>query len=151
MRTQLPERRADWTSADPTADDLAVLRRFMTALERVDDQALATLLAEDAIVGHQGRAGGNREAVPVWYSGRQTIVEGWAPILHGPHAQEFRLLPTRANRQLALAAYIRKPGSDGPFEPFVLEVVRIEGGELVELMAYGPELFDAFGLPGSVR
>ncbi|MBM7786213.1 RNA polymerase subunit sigma-70 [Tenggerimyces flavus] len=146
MRTQLPERRADWL-ADPSAEDLAVLRRFMTALERVDEHALATLLAEDAIVGHQGHAGGNLEAVPVWYSGRQTIVEGWEPILRGPHAQEFRLMETRANRQLALGAYIRPAGSSGPFLPFVVELVRISGGELVELMAYGPELFDAFGLP----
>jgi RNA polymerase sigma-70 factor (ECF subfamily) len=151
MRTQLPDRRADWEPNDPSAEDLAVLRRFMTALENVDEPAIAALLAEDAVVGHQGRAGGNLEVAPVWYSGRQTILDGWAPILRGPDAQEFRLLETRANRSLALAAYIRKPGSDGPFEPFVLELVRIEDGQLTEMLAYGPELFDAFGLPTTVR
>jgi RNA polymerase sigma-70 factor, ECF subfamily len=152
MRVNLPQRRSDWTStAGPSTDELSVLRRFMAALERADDHAVAALLREDVLVGHQGRAGGNLETRPVWYAGRQTVIDAWAPILHGPHARQLRIIPTRANRQPAYGTYARVPGSGGGFDPFAFSVLQVERGAVTEVLTFGPELFAAFGLPTTVH
>jgi RNA polymerase sigma-70 factor (ECF subfamily) len=60
---------------------------------------------------------------------------------------QFRMVPTRANRQPAVAAYVR--GRDEPtYSPFAIEVVRIQDGRIVELTAFhDPGLFAAFALP----
>ncbi|MEJ3651452.1 RNA polymerase subunit sigma-70 [Actinomycetes bacterium KLBMP 9759] len=151
MRVHLPQRRADWSAAPAEQPaEREVLRRFMAALERADDDEIAALLHEDVLVAHQGRAGGNLGVEPVWYSGRSTVVEGWAPILHGPHAQELRMVLTRANNAPAYAVYAREPGSDGPFEPFAFSVLRVEDGLVVELTTFGTDMIPAFGLPEAV-
>ncbi|WP_232665624.1 RNA polymerase subunit sigma-70 [Pseudonocardia sp. TRM90224] len=151
MRVHLPERRADWSATTAgQQSEREVLRRFMAALERADDDAIAALLHEDVLVAHQGRAGGNLSVDPVWYSGRATVVDGWAPILHGPHAQELRMVLTSANNAPAYAVYARDPGSDKPFEPFAFSVLRVENGLVVELTTFGVEMVAAFGLPGTV-
>jgi RNA polymerase sigma-70 factor (ECF subfamily) len=147
MRAHLPERRADWRAATEPGAQLAVVRQFMAALERADDDAIAALLHEDVLVAHQGGAGGNADAAPVWYSGRATVIEGWAPILHGPHAQDLRFVLTRANNAPAYGVYARAAGSSGPFEPFAFSVVRIEDGQIIELTTFGVEMVAAFGLP----
>ena len=41
---------------------------------------------------------------------------------------------------------MRKPG-ETRFRPLALDVLRFEGGRLVEMTAFEPELFAAFGLP----
>jgi RNA polymerase sigma-70 factor, ECF subfamily len=150
MRAHLPERRADWSAATEPGAQLAVVRQLMDALERADDDAIAALLHEDVLVAHQGHAGGNLDATPVWYSGRATVIEGWAPILHGPHAQDLRFVLTRANNAPAYGVYARGAGSDGPFEPFAFSVLRIEDGQIVELTTFGVEMVAAFGLPAVV-
>jgi hypothetical protein len=42
---------------------------------------------------------------------------------------EWRLLPTRANRQPTAATYLRAPGDTG-FRAFKFDVLRIEGGRI---------------------
>jgi uncharacterized protein YndB with AHSA1/START domain len=150
LRRRLPPRRQDWApAADPTAAERAVLQRFMDAIGRADDAAVAALLAEDARCGQQPRAGGHTGSEPVWYSGRDTLVAAWAPILHGPQAAEFRFVLTTANRQPAAAQYIRPRGSDGEFRAFALTVARIDNGVVAELSVFAPEVLPSFGLPMS--
>ena len=58
-------------------------------------------------------------------------------------------MPTGANRQPAVAWYLRAPG-DGTYRPLAFDVLRIEGGLVAEIGSYVyPELFPAFGLPMS--
>jgi RNA polymerase sigma-70 factor (ECF subfamily) len=149
MRVHLPERRADWRAVEP-GDQLAVVRQFMSALERADEDAIAALLHEDVLVAHQGHAGGNPDAAPVWYSGRAAVVEAWAPILHGPHAHDLRFVLTRANNAPAYGVYASAAGGDGPFEPFAFSVVRVEDAQIIEITTFGVEMVAAFGLPGAV-
>jgi RNA polymerase sigma-70 factor (ECF subfamily) len=59
---------------------------------------------------------------------------------------EWRLLPTRANRQPTAAGYLRAPG-DTEFRAFKLDVLRIEGGRIAEITTFGTTLFPEFGLP----
>jgi RNA polymerase sigma-70 factor, ECF subfamily len=65
----------------------------------------------------------------------------------GPGARgRCRCVPTWANRQPAVACYVRRPG-DAAYRALTLDVLRIEGGALAEIAAFGPGLFPAFGLP----
>jgi len=57
-----------------------------------------------------------------------------------------RPLPTRANRQPAAAGYVQRPGTT-VYRAQVLDVLRIEGGRIVEITSFEPHLFPAFGLP----
>jgi len=145
MRTQLPARRLDWSAA-ATAAEREVVDRYMAALESADDTALASLLAQDVRCAQAPWAGGNMSDDPVWYSGRDTVLAGWQPVLHGPDRREFRCVATRANGSWAIATYVGLPGS-GVFEPFGLSVLRIVDGVVAEITVYGAELYPMFDLP----
>ena len=149
MRDRLPGQRTEW-SADPDPDELAVVRRYMAALERGDQRELAEMLAEDAACGQAPGAGGNMTGEPFWYQGRKTLADGWKPVFEGPDRTEFRCVLTRANHEPAVATYVRAPGSDGPYSAFGLTVLRIAGGRVAELTVFPATLYPAFGLPGTV-
>jgi RNA polymerase sigma-70 factor (ECF subfamily) len=52
--------------------------------------------------------------------------------------------------QPAAAIYLRRPG-DTVFRPLALEVLRIEGGQVVEIVDFGQlELFAAFDMPAEL-
>lgn len=149
MRAQLPARRLDWSATATDEEEQAVVRRYMTALERADDAALAELLRADARCSQAPRAGGNPTDEAIWYEGRDTLLAGWQPVLHGPHRSEFRCLATRANGQPTVATYIRPPGG-GVYEPFGLSVLRLVDGAVAEITVYGAESYPLFDLPPSL-
>jgi RNA polymerase sigma-70 factor (ECF subfamily) len=140
LREHLPSRRADWApSTPPTAEERAVLRRYMDAMESADPDAVAVLLAEDV-----------RTAMPpwpMWFRGRDTVVAAlrasWDP--DGP-GYRFRMLPTRANGQPAVATYLAQ---DEPvYRAFAISVLRIEHGLVAEAVAFhDTHLFAEFDLP----
>jgi RNA polymerase sigma-70 factor (ECF subfamily) len=141
LRDHLPARRQDWTpSPAPTADERAVLRRYMSAVEHADVAAVAELLAPEV------RA--SMPPYPLWMRGRAAVVEAlsesWDP--RTPHyVGRFRMIPTGANRQPAAAAYTRRSGD---FLPFAITVLRVEDGLIAEMTAFhDAALFPAFGVP----
>jgi RNA polymerase sigma-70 factor (ECF subfamily) len=140
LKQHLPERRLEWArTSDPSEEERAVLHRYMDATERADLNGLAALLREDARFTMPPEA--------AWYEGRDAIIAGWAPSLVGPNALgDLKHLVTSANRQPAVAAYVRA-GDGGDYVPLGLDVLRIEGGVVVEVTAFAPRLFPAFGLP----
>ena len=143
LRERLPERRADWAPAtEPTAEERAVVGRYMAAVERADLAAVADLLAEDV-----------RATMPpwtLWFAGRPAVLAAltgsWDP--GSPdHVGRFRMVATRANGQPAAAAYVRAPGDDA-HRAFAVGVARVEGGRITEMVAFHqPALFPLFGLP----
>jgi RNA polymerase sigma-70 factor (ECF subfamily) len=146
LRERLPERRADWAqAAEPLgARERAIVDRYVAAVERADLAAVADLLAEDV-----------RAAMPpwtLWLAGRPAVMaaltESWDP--RSPdHVGRFRMLPTRANGQPAVATYVQGPGEDG-YRAFAVGVLRVEGGRIAEIVAFhDPALFPAFGLPAT--
>ncbi|GAA3422683.1 sigma-70 family RNA polymerase sigma factor [Streptosporangium vulgare] len=143
LREHLPERRLDWApSAEPTERERAVLRRYMEAMERADFAAVADLLAEDV------RA--EMPPWPMWFRGRDAVVaalaESWDTGSPG-YVGRFRMLPVRANRQPAVAAYVRRLGEPA-HHAFAISVLRIEGDLIVEATAFHDlGLFPAFALP----
>jgi RNA polymerase sigma-70 factor, ECF subfamily len=143
LREHLPEHRLDWAPAtEPTERERTVLRRYMEAMERADLAAVADLLAEDA-----------RTAMPpwpMWFQGREAVVaslraswDATSPYYVG----RFRMLPTRANRQPAVAVYVR--GLDEPtYRPFAISVLLIEHGRITEVVSFhDADLFPAFDMP----
>jgi RNA polymerase sigma-70 factor, ECF subfamily len=141
LRQQLPPRRLEWTpSSVPTAEERAVLQRYIDATEQADATALAELLAEDARTA--------MPPIPDWLEGREAIMTA---IVQGlaPEFGQWRLLPTWANRQPAAASYLRRPG-ETEYQAFSIDVLRVEHGKVVEIIAFTAELFPAFGLPATL-
>jgi RNA polymerase sigma-70 factor (ECF subfamily) len=137
LREHLPERRLDWAPA-ASPEELAVVRRYMDAVQGADLSAVATLLAEDV------RA--TMPPFPMWFADRASVLEAlrlsWDPDLPG-YVGRFRMVLSRANGLPAVASY-----TDG--KPFAIALLGIAGGRIVEMTAFhDPGLFPAFGLPMS--
>jgi RNA polymerase sigma-70 factor, ECF subfamily len=138
LREHLPERRDDW-GAEGTEDERALVRRYVEASERGDAVALAAMLREDARFSMPPEPG-------VWV-GRDAIFAVWDE--GGFGTEEFgdiRCLVTAANRQPAVANYVRQPGDDA-HRALALDVLRLEGGEITDIVTFPPALYPAFGLP----
>ncbi len=142
LKQHLPEQRLHWApSLEPTAEERMLLQRYMDAHERADIHTLAELLREDVLL--------TMPPHPMWFVGRASIVafsadvfDPASPLYHG----HWRSVPTRANRQPAAAHYVQRPG-DLVYRAQVLDVLRVEDGKVVEITAFVPDLFPAFGLP----
>jgi RNA polymerase sigma-70 factor (ECF subfamily) len=139
----LPERRLEWAaSAESTEQERAVLRRYMDAVERADLGAVAELLAEDVRT--------TMPPYPEWFQGRDNVIAALATswdTASPAYVGQFRIVPTQANRQPSLAAYVRAPG-DNVYRAFAISVLRIEDGLIVDATAFhDPGLFPAFALP----
>ncbi len=87
---------------------------------------------------------------PGLFVGRDTIVGYW---IEGGFGTEefgrFKILETRANRQPAIANYVRVPGDD-TYRSMALDVLRVEGGEIAEIVTFGSKSFAWFGLPDTL-
>ena len=146
LRRRLPPRRLEWHAQnDPTEAERAVIAAYIAAIEQADDAALAELLQRDIRVTHQSGVGGNVSTAPATYDGRDTVIAGWAPILHATDAPELLMEPTGANGQPAIATWIRTPG-ETVWRAFDIVVLRIEDGTIAEMEVFSPSVLPAFGL-----
>jgi RNA polymerase sigma-70 factor (ECF subfamily) len=102
----------------------------MSALEEADARAMAELLYEDVRVTMPMPAPcGTGTRDPLWL-GRDTFVAALGQVLDPASAGylgRWRTLPTRANRQPAVAHYVRRPG-DIEYRAQVLEVLWVADG-----------------------
>jgi RNA polymerase sigma-70 factor (ECF subfamily) len=136
LRTHLPPRRQEWAPAtDPSVMERVLLQRYIDAHEQDDLEALVDVLREDVRVSYAPHT--------IWSDSRAAFIDGsrkFAP------PGEYRFVPTRANMQPAAAIYLRSPG-DSEFRLTALEVLRIEGDKIVEIVDFDlPGLYPAFGL-----
>jgi len=126
--------------AEPSAEQRALLARYVDAFERYDLDALVGLLHEDATL--------SMPPYDLWVRGHDAI-SYW---LLGPgHAcKGSRLVPTIANGTPAFGQY-RCSGPGGSFEPWALQVLEIADGKVVALNSFldTAHLFPLFGLPDS--
>jgi RNA polymerase sigma-70 factor (ECF subfamily) len=143
MRKRLPERRLEWSaSRTPTTAERKLLERYMDATDRADVVALTALLREEVRL--------TMPPYPTWFQGREEIATAFA-LSTDPSSPtylgQFRTLATAANRQLAVAAYVRRPG-DSEYRALGVDVLRLEGDLVVEITRFvNADLFAAFGLP----
>lgn len=139
MRDALPRDETMSKQIDrPTAEETALLEKFMEAFERADADALSRLLSRDA-----------RLTMPpalIWFDGRDSVMGLYRQLL-GPDAfGEFRMVVTRANTLPAAAAYLRARGKS-EYRLTGLNVLRIARNEIVEITAFRPDLCKGFSLP----
>jgi RNA polymerase sigma-70 factor, ECF subfamily len=115
-----------------------IVRRFADAWERNDVDTVVAMLADDARM--------TMPPQPSWYQGRDaiaTFLRGWPLSLD----KRFRLLPTGANGQPALAGYIWEEQTSS-FEAESILVLTLRDDSIEEITAFRtPELFPHFGLP----
>jgi len=126
-------------TAPPLNDaDRALLARYVDAFEQYDIEALTSLIQEDA-----------QQSMPpfdLWLRGRDDIFRWW----FGPGigCKGSRVIPTTAaNGSPAFGQY--KPSPDGGYEPWALQVIELEVGQIVEFTFFldTATLFPLFGLP----
>jgi len=119
-----------------------VVDGYVEAWERGDVNAVAAMLAEDAIIA--------MPPIPTWYRGREAVA---AFLRDRPLATglRWRLVPSRANGQLAFGHYLWD-GEQGSFRPHSVNVLSLRGAQIAEIMAFlDPEMFERFGLPAEIR
>jgi len=125
-------------TTDLTGRERQLLDGFIATHESGDAEAAVALLRDDVRV--------TMPPYPWRYDGlaavRTLVEQGAGP--RGPG--EWRLVPTRANRQPAAASYLRRPG-DTEHRAFKLDVLRVRDGLIAEITTFGPALFPEFGLP----
>jgi RNA polymerase sigma-70 factor, ECF subfamily len=141
LRDQWPAGRLDWApAAEPDSGQRRLLQRYIAAHEQADPEALIALLRHDVRLAISPRVGE--------WNGRPEVGDA---LRDGMNALgQWRLLPIMANRQPGAAGYLRRPGQTA-FFPFVLAVLRLEHGRLIDIAAFEqPSMFSAFGLPASL-
>jgi len=123
----------------PDEVERSLVRRFVEAWEAVDIDRLVGLLRNDAIL--------TMPPFPLRYEGRRAIAEFFATVPADGALDRIRLIPTRANRQPAVAAYVLD--SDGrKHHAYGLMVLTVDGEEIAEITGFAdPTLFPLFGLP----
>ena len=137
MRARLPAGNAK-TRAVPTAEEHALLQRFMSAWEQADAAALTALLRDDARWA--------MPPAPLWFDGRGAIEMLFRLFPISALGGRVRMVPTAANRQPAAAAYLQKSG-ESTARLISLNVLRMEGGAIAEVTTFSPALLRGFTLP----
>jgi RNA polymerase sigma-70 factor (TIGR02960 family) len=129
--------RAHAPSGDAEERDL--LTRFMRAWDAVDIDGIVRLLTDDALM--------TMPPEPAHLLGADTIGEFFATVPAEGRLEEIRLVPTAANRQPALAAYVRHP-EDGTFHAYGVMVFSLQDGAIGGIVGFADaSLFAQFGLP----
>jgi RNA polymerase sigma-70 factor, ECF subfamily len=143
MREHLPKQRLEWApGADPTEAERELVDRFVAYGERADVRGLAELLHEDVRFSMPPQPG-------TW-QGRDRVVQSWIDGGFGSDTfGSLRCVVTRANRQPAVAEYVKRPGDDA-YAPLAIDVLRAQEGVVADIVTFGPEVFPAFGLPRSI-
>jgi RNA polymerase sigma-70 factor (ECF subfamily) len=122
-RTRLAELGVDQDAVtEPSsADQRAVVDRYVAAFVAADLNALAQMLTDDVVL----------EMPPVlnWYVGRDSYVQFMARAFQ-LRGTDWRMLPASANGQPALAAYVRGGESADGYEIHSLQVLSIAGSRV---------------------
>ena len=146
-RERLEQERSAGTLLRPHADDAAspeVVRRFVAAWDDVDVDAIVALLAGDALM--------TMPPVPMRVAGPDAIGDFFRTVPADGDLRRIRLVPTRANRQPALAAYFDEAG-DGSYDAYGLMVLALEEGRVAGITGFAQvgEILPRLGLPEQLR
>ena len=127
---------ADSTAGEITADQQALLARYVDAFERYDITSLVELLHQDAIM--------SMPPYDFWLRGPVEMGRWFLGM--GAGCRGSRLIPTAANGAPAYASY--KPDPEGGHAPWSIQVLEISGDRIVGHHNFlDTSLFAVFGLP----
>src|SRR5262249_39922679 len=114
LQKQWPGGRLDWAPAsDPTDRERELLQRYVDAHEHRDPDVLISVLRDDVrlVITTLGTWEGKATVAPAMRTGMGSL-------------GDWRLVPTRANRQPATANYLRRHG-DTEFRAFAIVLLRV--------------------------
>ena len=137
MRQNLPADRQDWTGSEDDAETRELVRRFTDACENTDVGALAAMMRDDVR--------SSMPPTPGVHVGRDAVVTSWVDDGFEGIAG-LRGVPTSVNRQPAVAFYLWRE-SEGAYLPLTIDVLRVTGGEITEVLIFHADQFPRLGLP----
>ena len=130
----------DTVTVDLSAEQRAMLDRYVEAFWRKDIDSIVSMLTEQAVWEMPPFVG--------WYRGAANIGELIANSCPGG-AQDMPMLATSANGQPAFGLYMRS--ADGSFRPFQLQVLELDGDRVRHASVFfETRLFETFGLPAAL-
>src|SRR5690606_31343820 len=136
MREHLPAERQDWTGGEEDAATRELVRRYTDASVATDIDGLAALLRDDVR--------SSMPPTPGLYVGRDAVVKDWAE--SGFEALgRLRAVPTSVNRQPAVAFYLWQE-REAAYLPLTIDVLRITGGTITEIITFHDDQFPRLGL-----
>jgi len=149
VKSALQRARARLTEAVPAADDLIepedprarkLLGQYIAGFEHADIEALEKALRADAAIEMTGSR--------TWFSGRVTCLRYLAHVTGAPG--DWRMTPTRANGQPAVAAYHRD--GDGAYQALGVAVLTVTSAGIARITVFGggADLVARFGFPPAV-
>jgi RNA polymerase sigma-70 factor (TIGR02960 family) len=140
MKEHLPEPRTEWASGvDATAAERELLGRYVEYSQNPDPHALKQVLSDDVRFSMPPQPG-------LW-EGRDEVLDAWVEGGFGTESfGSLRCVVTRANRQPAVACYVRSPG-DAAYTPLAIDVLRIADGAVADIVTFDGSVFGWFGLP----
>jgi RNA polymerase sigma-70 factor (ECF subfamily) len=124
-------------AADSPSED-AIVAKFVRAWESADLDALVALLTDDVFM--------SMPPMLFEYEGRD-VVARFCAIIFGA-GRRFDLVPTRANGQPAVGAYLR--ASDGISHGIGLYVLTLTGDRIRAMTRFESGVLPSFGLPQSL-
>ena len=137
MRENLPPERQDWTGGEEHAGTRELVRRYVDAGVATDVDGLAALLRDDVRC--------SMPPTPGLYVGRAAVVNDW--VESGFQDMEhLRAVRTSVNRQPAVAFYHWRQ-QEGAYLPLTLDVLRVTGGAITEIVTFHDDQFPRLGLP----
>lgn len=114
----------------------AVVDRYVDAWQNGDVDAIVAMLTEDAKFA--------MPPLPMWYLGRDAIR---TMLPQGPLTVKWRVLPVRANGQLAFGTY-QWDAASSAYLPVGIDVITLRGTDIAEVTAFlEPGLCMMCGLP----
>jgi RNA polymerase sigma-70 factor (TIGR02960 family) len=137
MREHLPAERQDWTGGEGDAGTRELVRRYTDASVATDVDGVAALLRDDVRC--------SMPPTPGLYVGRDTVVNSW--VQDGFEGLgHLRALFTTVNRQPAVGFYLWRE-SEGAYLPLTIDVLRVTGGAITEIVTFHADQFPRLGLP----
>ncbi|GAA3242624.1 sigma-70 family RNA polymerase sigma factor [Pseudonocardia petroleophila] len=123
-------------TAPVTADQQALLARYLTAFESYDVQGLVALLHEDAVL--------SMPPYELWIQGRDEMAKWF--VGPGSGCEGSRLLPITGNGLHGFGSY--RPDGHGGHDPWGIQLLEFRGDLIAAQHSFiDPALFPEFGLP----
>jgi RNA polymerase sigma-70 factor (ECF subfamily) len=139
LETKLPSGADRVPAPDPDSpSEDAIVAKFVAAYESSDLDSLVALLTDDVFI--------SMPPLPFEYQGREPASRFFASIFGS--GRKFHLLPTRANGQPAVGAYVRD--SAGISHGVGLFVLTLAGDEISAMTRFENTVLPWFGLPRSI-
>ncbi|KAA1424808.1 sigma-70 family RNA polymerase sigma factor [Mumia zhuanghuii] len=137
MREHLPAERQDWAGGDEDLGTRELVRRYTDASVDTDIDRLAALVTDDVRT--------SMPPTPGLYVGRDAVVDYW--VESGFEGMTgLRTVPTSVNRQPAVA-YYHWHAEEGAYLPLTIDVLRIAGGAITEIITFHADQFPLLELP----